>query len=106
QPVEALDDVPGFVEPLAGERVHDGTDAGALGTEETTVGADSFEEQFECAGRVEHRVVIQISHAFGEALDTAADSAGFKAGELVGDGPAAVRNEDLQCRKIIENIRI
>ena len=73
EPVEGLDQIAGFIQPLAGARIQDCADARPFGSEEASVRADGFEEQTERSGRIENRVVVQVAHAFGKALHLAAN---------------------------------
>src|SRR5207249_3741673 len=56
---------------------------------------------------VEHGVVIELAHPIQEALATSMhDAARLEAADLVGNRSAAVRNDDLQLRKVREDLRI
>src|SRR6266568_9596144 len=106
QPLETFDDVPRFVQPLSSFGILDGADAWSFCAEQTAIGAYRFEEQGKSLCRVQHGVVIQMTHLVREARISAPQGAGFKAGELIGNRSAAMGNKDLECRKIREHIRI
>ena len=91
QPVDRLDRKPRLVQPSTRARVHHRADAGPLGPEHAPVDADGLEQQLERVLRVEHGVVVQVTHLFGEARRALAPQrAGLETRELVRDRAAAV----------------
>src|SRR5712691_5638287 len=96
QALQALYDVARLVQPTPGLRVLDRADAGPLGTEQAAVCANRLEEQLECVLRVQDRVVVHAAHPVREAFDAPSDRTRFESGVLIGNGPASVRDDDLQ----------
>src|SRR5712691_12758283 len=96
QALQALYDVACLVQPTPGLRVLDRADAGPLGTEQAAVCANGLEEQLECVLRVQDRVVVQAAHPVRKAFDAPSDRTRFESGVLIGNGPASVRDDDLQ----------
>ena len=105
QPVERLDQEARFIQPPARARILHRADPRTLRAEQASIRADGLDQQLERFARIEHRVVVQIAHLVGETLAAAAQRAGFEARPVVGNRAAAVRNQNLQRRKIFEHVR-
>ena len=102
----ALLDVPGFIEPLSCFGILHRADTRPFCAEHTAIRAHGLEQQRQGFGGVEHRVVIEIAHAVGEALHAAADRARFKARVLIRNCAAAMRDHNFQLREILEHVGV
>src|SRR5690606_9411436 len=87
----------------AGLRIDDGTDARTLGAVEHLVDADRLDQQLECVPSIQNRVEVKLAQPVAEALALSSKRLRVEAAELERHGAAAVRDEDLQGREIVEH---
>ena len=97
------------VEALAGLRIRGRSRARILGAEKNAVAAHHSNQHLQRLLRMQARIVIKHLQAAVELLHRAAalhDVIRLPAPDLVRDGTPSVRDDDLQLRKILEDLRV
>ena len=107
--LDRIDQRLNIVKGLAGFRIGSRSRARILGSEHHVLAARDAQQQLERLARVQASIEVQHAQAAIEFVHGAAafeDVIGLPATDLIGHRSAAVRNDDLQLRKILQHARI
>jgi hypothetical protein len=81
-------------------------DARAFRAEQAAIRPHRLDQQFERRRGIEHRVEIQELEPVTETIATTPQRWRVEPPELIGDRAAAVRDDDLEIRKILEHVGV